>query len=279
MPNAPGNAEVSWFISGIDASGQPFERADNDTVQIGRRNIAVTGVGAETAVPSDLDPRNYSALEIQVSLEFDFSGEAMIAGDLVDSTGSVVANAAQTRKVLVGANQVTLRFSGDGLFANGRNGPHRLTNLITVDQRESGLLSEWLLDQLNTAAYDYRRFGPPTALACGSKNVLAKANASATSTFSGYNPLRAVDGDRNTGLGPEYSWANARETDTTPALPASLQIGLATPSLIEQILVYSSADWEIRDYGLEYFDGIRWDTIERVRGNTQTVREHSIPAT
>lgn len=279
VPNAPGNAEVSWFVSGINASGQPFERAGNDAVQIGRRNIVVTGVGAETAVPSALDPRNFSALDVPVSLQSDFSGQAMIAADLVDSAGNVVANAAQTRKVLAGANQVTLRFSGDDLFASRSNGPYRLTNLITLDQRESGLLSDWLLDQLDTAAYDYRRFGPPAPLACGSNNLLAKANASATSTFSGYSPLRTVDGDRNTALGPEYSWANARETDTTPALPASLQIGLATPSLVEQILVYSSAEWEIRDYDLEYFDGTNWDTIERVRGNTQTVREHRIPAT
>ena len=279
VPNAPGNAEVSWFVSGINAGGQPFERAGNDSVQIGRRNIVVTGVGAETAVPSTFDSRNYSALVVPVSLQSDFSGEAMIAADLVDGAGAVVANVAQTHSVIAGANQITLRFSGDDLFANRRNGPYRLTNLITVDQRESGLLSDWLLDQLNTAAYDYRRFGPPTPLACGSKNLLANASASATSTFSGYSPLRAVDGDRNTALGPQYSWSNARETDSVPALPASLQVVPATAGLVEQILVYSTADWEIRDYDLEFFDGTGWGTIERVRGNTQSVREHRIPAT
>jgi hypothetical protein len=279
VPNAPGNAEVSWFVSGINATGQPFERAGSDSAQIGRRNLVVTSVGVETAVPSSLDPHNYTALEVPIGVQSEFNGEAMIAADLVDAAGDVVANAAQTYEVIAGTNQVVLRFSGDDLFANRRNGPYRLTNLITMDHRESGLLSDWLFDQLNTAAFEYRRFGPPTPLACGRSNLLRKSTVSATSTFSGYSPLRTIDGDRNTALGPEYSWSNARETDTTPALPASLQIGLAAPALVEQILVYSSADWEIRDYDLEYFDGTRWDTIERVRGNTQTVREHRIPAT
>lgn len=279
VPGATGMAEISWFISGVNATGQPFERAGMDSVQIGRRSIVVTGVGVETAVPSPLDPRNHIALDVPISLHSEFSGEAMVAADLIDASGEIVANVAQTHQVLAGTNRIVLRFSGDDLFANRRNGPYRLTNLITIDQREAGLLSDWALDQLTTAAYDYRRFGPPPPLVCGSGNALAGASASATSTYAGYSPWRTVDGDRNTALGAEYSWSNARETDTVPALPASLQIGLATPALIEQILVYSSADWEIRDYDLEYFDGARWDTIERVRGNAQTVREHRIPAT
>ena len=279
VPNAPGIAEVSWFVSGTNAAGQLFERGGSDSAQIGRRSLVVTNVGAETAVPSLLDPSRYSALEVPVSLQSDFRGEAMIAADLVDAAGNIVVNAAQSQGVVIGVNKVTLRFAGEDLFANRRNGPYRLTNLVAVDQRDTDLLSDWLFDQLNTAAYDYRQFGPPAPLACGKNNLMYKGSADASSTFSGYSALRTIDGDRSTVPGPEYSWTNAPETDTTPALPANLLLGLATPSLVEQILVYSTADWEIRDYDLEYFDGTRWDTIERVRGNTQTVREHRIPAT
>ena len=279
VPNAPGIAEVSWFVSGTNAAGQLFERGGSDSVQIGRRSLVVTSVGAETAVPSLLDPDRYSALEVPVSVGSDFIGETMIAADLVDAAGNIVANAAQSQDVVIGVNKVTLRFAGEDLFANRRNGPYRLTNLVAVDQRDTDLLSDWLFDQLNTAAYDYRQFGPPAPLACGKNNLMYKGSADASSTFSGYSALRTINGDRSTVPGPEYSWTNAPETDTTPALPANLLLGLATPSLVEQILVYSTADWEIRDYDLEYFDGTRWDTIERVRGNTQTVREHRIPAT
>ena len=279
VPNAPGIAEVSWFVSGTNAAGQVFERGGSESVQIGSRNLVVTNVGGETAVPSLLDPSRYSALTVPVSLQSDFRGEAMVAADLVDAAGNIVANAAQSQGVVIGVNKVTLRFTGEDLFANRRNGPYRLTNLVTVDQRDTDLLSDWLFDQLNTAAYDYRQFGPPAPLACSKHNLMYKGSADASSTFSGYSALRTIDGDRSTVPGPEYSWTNAPETDTTPVLPANLLLGLATPSLVEQILVYSTADWEIRDYDLEYFDGTRWDTIERVRGNTQTVREHRIPAT
>jgi hypothetical protein len=141
------------------------------------------------------------------------------------------------------------------------------------------VLSDWLLDRLTTRAYDYRQFGPPTPLACGSNNLLKNASASASSTFYGYSPLRTVDGSRDTTVGPDYGWANADTTSTTPALPATLQLAFAAPTLAEQVLVYSSAEWEVRDYDLQYFDGTRWDTIERVRGNIQTVREHRFPAT
>ncbi len=279
IPDAPGIAEVSWFVIGTNSNGLPFERAGSDTVQIGRRSILVTSVGAETAVPSPLDPRNYSALEVPINLQSEYVGNAMVAADLVDVEGNVVANATQTDTVFVGANQVKLRFSGEDLFANRRNGPYRLTNLITLDQRDDDLLSDWQLDQLNTAAYDYRQFGPPTPGACNTKNVLLGATATASSTHPSYSPLRTVDGNRNTALGGDYSWSNSRETDTTPALPASLQIGLTEPRVVDQILIHSTADWEIRDYDLEYFDGTSWDTIERVRDNTQTVREHRIPST
>jgi hypothetical protein len=174
---------------------------------------------------------------------------------------------------------VLLRFAGEDIFANRLSGPYRLTNLITLDQRGADLLSDWLLDQLTTAAYDYRQFGPPVPLACGKGNLLRGGVASASSTYYEYDAARTIDGDRSTALGPAYSWSNARETDTVPALPATLQIAPTMPITAEQVIVRSTADWEIRDYDLDYFDGLSWTTIERVRGNTQTVREHRFPAT
>ncbi|TXH70076.1 MAG: hypothetical protein E6Q88_08715 [Lysobacteraceae bacterium] len=279
VPDAAGIAEVRWFVSGTTATGQPFERAGSDAVQISRRNLTVTGVSVETPVPRPGEPQRYMALEIPVDIESAYSGTAMVAADLVDGEGNVVANAALAHDARIGPNRVTLRFEGDDLFANRRNGPYRLTNLITIDQREAALLSDWLQDQLVTNAYDYRQFGPSQPTACGAENLLLGGSASATSSYYGYSPWHTIDGDRNTALGPSYSWSNARETDTVPALPASLQITPATTIVADQILVYSTADWEIRDYDLEYFDGMQWNLIEQVRGNLQTVREHRIPPT
>jgi hypothetical protein len=279
VPNALGIAEVEWFVSGISATGQPFERGGSDSVQIGRRSLVVTKVGVESVVQSPTDPTRYLALDVPVDIEAEFTGEAMVAADLVDGAGQVVANAAQSLRVVAGSNRVLLRFAGEDIFANRLSGPYRLTNLITLDQRGADLLSDWLLDQLTTAAYDYRQFGPPVPLACGKGNLLRGGVASASSTYYEYDAARTIDGDRSTALGPAYSWSNARETDTVPALPATLQIAPTMPITAEQVIVRSTADWEIRDYDLDYFDGLSWTTIERVRGNTQTVREHRFPAT
>ena len=279
VPDATGIAEVSWFVTGTDASGRPFERAGADAVQIGKRNLVVTGVGVETVVPSPQDPRRSIGLDVPVSLQSEFDGAATVAADLIDGAGNVVANAALGVNVATGGNRVTLRFAGDDLYLNARNGPYRVTNLITTDERRDTLLSDWRYDQLTTAAYDYRIFGPPSPVACGSVNLMRSATASASSTYAGYSPARTNDGDRNPALGEAYSWANARETPTTPALPASLDLALPAPAIVEQVIVTTTAGYEIRDYDLQYFDGAQWTTIAEVRGNVETVREHRIPPT
>jgi hypothetical protein len=279
VPNASGTASLSWFVTGTTVSGAPYERAGSDAVQIGRRSLTVQAVGSEVPEPRPGAAGYYTALVVPVDVASEFAGDALVSADLVDAAGNVVANAARQQAMAIGTNRIALRFDGADLHASRANGPYRLTNLVTVDQRSESLMSDWLLDRMSTRAYDHRVFGPVAPKACGSQNLLAGASAQATSTFSGYSPARVVDGDRNTGLGGAYSWSNARETATTPALPATLTLAMGSARTVEQILVYSTQDWEIRDYDIEYFDGARWDAIERVRGNTQVVREHRFPAT
>lgn len=279
VPNASGTASLSWSVTGTTVSGAPYERAGGDAVQLGRRSLAVQAVGSEVPEPRPGAAGYYTALVVPVDIASEFSGDAMVSADLVDANGKVVANASRQQAVASGANRISLRFEGADLHASRTNGPYRLTNLVTVDQRGESLMSDWLLDRMTTRTYDHRVFGPVAPAACGGQNLLAGANAQATSTFSGYSPARVVDGDRNTGLGGAYSWSNARETETTPALPATLTMTMGAARTVEQILVYSTQDWEIRDYDIEYFDGARWDAIERVRGNTQVVREHRFTAT
>lgn len=279
VPPALGTAALSWSVTGTTASGAPFERAGSDAVQIGRRSLVATAVGAEIAEPRAGASGYFSALVVPVDVVSDFAGESMVSADLVDAAGNVVANSVRRQAMAIGTNRVNLRFEGRDLYASGSNGPYRLTNVVTTDQRDEGLLSDWSLDRLTTRTYDHRVFGPTAPSACGRQNLLAGASADATSTFSGYSPARAVDGDRSTGLGDPFSWANARETAASPALPASLTVSMGSSRTVEQVILYTTQDWEIRDYDLEYFDGARWDVIERVRGNRQTVREHRFPAT
>lgn len=285
VPDAPGIAEVSWSVYGVTATGRDFERGGSDSVQIGRRNLEVTSVGVETAIGTR---RRYVALEVPIEVRADYSGAAMVSADLVAADGQVVANAAQLQDVVAGANSVRLRFNGEDIFAGRRNGPYRLINLITTDQREAANLSDWRQnEQLSTAAYDYRQFAPLMPFACGERNLLSGAAAVATSTAPGYSAARATDGDTNTAFGGEFSWSNSGGVESAKAVvvpmassgPDRLEIALPAAEVADQVLVYTTAGYEARDYDLEYFDGAAWNLIESVRGNVQTVREHLVPST
>lgn len=283
VPDAVGIAEATWFVSGLTASGHDFERGGSESLQIGRRSLKIASVGVETAIGSR---KRYQALEVPVEVSADYSGPAMVSADLVAADGQVVANAAQLQDVVAGANTIRLRFNGEDIYAGRRDGPYRLTNLITTDQREAANLSDWLQDeQLTTAAYDYRLFGPLTPFACDGHNLMLGGTAVATGTAPGYSPARAIDGDFSTALGGEYSWSNGGDARFAAfaAAPAGgsdrLEIALPAAGLAEQVLVYSTLGYEARDYDLEYFDGTAWTLIESVRGNVQTVREHRMPPT
>jgi hypothetical protein len=246
-------------------------------VQIGKRNLEVRLTGAEIAIPQG-NGKRYAALEVPLEVRSDYAGAAMVSADLVDSEGQVVANAAQLLDVAAGANPVRLRFAGEDIFASRRNGPYRLTNLITTDQREAANLSDWLFDQLDTQAYDYRQFAAAPPLACGTTNLLLRGAASASDTAVGYDPARTTDGDNNTAFGGQYSWSSVGVSDKA-SFSNRLQVTLPVAAQADQVLVYSNAGWEVRDYDLEYLDGETWRLVEEVRGNVQTVREHRIPTT
>ena len=279
VPDVPGIAEVSWFVSGVTATGREFERGGGDALQIGKRTLQIKSVGTEVPVASSEGAgKQFAALEVPLELYSEYAGAAMVSADLVDGEGRLVAKATQSQEVAAGANAVRLRFAGEDILASRRSGPYRVTNLITADQREAANLSDWLHDQLITQSYDYRLFGPEPPRACGLDNLLYGGAASATDTAPGYSARRVTDGDTSTAFGGEYSWSSAggQGEDSEYNL---LQVALPSDATVDQVLVYTTAGWEMRDYDLEYLDGETWQTLEQVRGNTRSVREHRFAPT
>jgi hypothetical protein len=113
-------------------------------------------------------------------------------------------------------------------------------------------------------------------------NLSRTATATASSTFDGYSPERVKDGNTATTLGPAHSWANNGEQvcDTAGCrwrgfLPAWVELNLGTARTITRVRIFTSEGYAIRDYDLEAWDGESWVALERVRGNTALVREHS----
>ncbi len=106
-------------------------------------------------------------------------------------------------------------------------------------------------------------------------NVALHAVATAQSTFPGYSASRVNDGNISTTVGGAYSWANALNNGPDGYLPQWLQLDFGSTKTIDEIRLYTSASFEIKDYDLQYWNGSAWVTIADINNNTQDSRSHS----
>lgn len=109
------------------------------------------------------------------------------------------------------------------------------------------------------------------------ENIAPLAAATASSTYCDhsspahcYDPARTIDEDRSTILGGTASWSN-----DTVAGPHWLQLTWPVYVKLDQVDVYSSDRYPIRDYDIEAWNGTAWTTVAAVRGNTEVRRTHS----
>lgn len=133
-------------------------------------------------------------------------------------------------------------------------------------------------------------FGTPVTWAenprCGynaTTNIATLATASATSSYCPspsatehcYFPSRANDGITDTRLGGQSSWSN----DRTPTLPQWWQLQWPSRVRANSITVYTSENYEIQDFDIQYFDDITqaWITLKEVRGNQDIVVKTDFP--
>jgi hypothetical protein len=103
------------------------------------------------------------------------------------------------------------------------------------------------------------------------RNVAPNAEVSASSTdrgHSAYDPKRAIDRQADPSQWTHWS------SDGRQPLPAWLQLDWKQPVAVSTIRLTFKRDYELRDYRLE-IDG---QVVADVTGNTETVREHRLPA-
>jgi hypothetical protein len=105
-----------------------------------------------------------------------------------------------------------------------------------------------------------------------SATVVASSTYCAAPGLNCYSPARANDGDRNITVGGFYSWTNS---DT--ALPAYLDFQLSGEQSIGRAEIYTSDQYAISDFDLEYWDGGQWVNASSVRGNTSAYLSVSFP--
>jgi hypothetical protein len=110
----------------------------------------------------------------------------------------------------------------------------------------------------------------------GNTNLALAATVSASSTYSGYSPARVNDGSRSTALGGSNSWSNSGYGSGYP--PQWIQLDFGVNRTFSQVVVYTTAGYELRDYRIETWNGFSWSTVLTVTGNTATQRTHNFPA-
>lgn len=109
------------------------------------------------------------------------------------------------------------------------------------------------------------------------ENIAPLAAVTASSTYCQrgtpehcYDPARTIDGDRSTLLGGTASWSN----DTVSG-PHWLQLTWPTYVKLDQVDVYSTDDYPIREYDVQAWNGTAWTSIVVVRGNTTVHQTHT----
>lgn len=114
------------------------------------------------------------------------------------------------------------------------------------------------------------------------KNVAPRARVTASSTDLAnrvYDPRHAVD--RNTATDDWRHWSNDSTADPPSAeKPSWLLLEWDAPVTVKRLRLYTMEGYEVQDYSLEYRDGDAWRVFPgaEVTGNTQTMREHVLPA-
>lgn len=95
-------------------------------------------------------------------------------------------------------------------------------------------------------------------------NIAPLASANASSTFSGYSPSKANDGDPNTALGGDYSWANEGYQTQTQWL----ELTWPSPISTQFIEVYSTDGYALRGFDVEYFADGAWHRVPSSSAST-----------
>ena len=156
VPNDGGDARMVILAKGTNSRGLAFERGDSIPFKIALNTVSLTGANTETLVPSTRRPGKYSGLNIGLGLNATRPSQVTVSAQLVDGSGNPVARVSIDTFLAAGANTVSLPFAGADIYASGKNGPYRVTNVAVVD-RTSGSR------QIDSLTYNVRTTGAYSA--------------------------------------------------------------------------------------------------------------------
>jgi pimeloyl-ACP methyl ester carboxylesterase len=158
VPNVAGHYLVRVTASGQRSDGGPFQRERDFEMSAESSSATVSGSIQVTMLSQTGQSANFDGLVFSVPVTSSFSGTIALNADLVDLSGATVSHAVTTTAVITGSNVIGVSFPGSDIYASGRSGPYKLTNLMIADLRSIPIIASEAQDAFTTSAYTYTQF-------------------------------------------------------------------------------------------------------------------------
>ncbi|MCF2945419.1 discoidin domain-containing protein [Paenibacillus tarimensis] len=260
-----GKASVGvYLVIGVDGSVTFEFRVDQGfTVEAGVRGKNFL------FVPTSITP--YSHVDRYLTTTYSIEGEIKAyAGAQAEALLYIAKKKVLEVKVFAG-------IEGEGKWTAGTNVPTQIKlSIDAVVRGDAAALGKsvqlfriaWPLVRVEKGPTDPGQNPNPGQ---PSVNLAIGAAVSADTTFPGYAAAKINDGDRNTTVGGNYSWAN----NNGAPLPQHVYMNFGSNRTFNKIDLYTSQGYVMADYDLQYWNGSSWVTLVSVTGNTSTHRSHT----
>jgi Secretion system C-terminal sorting domain/Carboxypeptidase regulatory-like domain len=137
----------------VDSRKKAYTTKFYDVLFFSRPPIELTGKNSETPIDSDKDG-DFDFLDIKIQANVTQAGTYSMSAELIDSLQNSLNWAQNSVSLKAGLNDITLRFSGDGINEKLANGPYTLTNLYF----NGSVVSVTFYDVYKTNKYKFSDF-------------------------------------------------------------------------------------------------------------------------
>jgi pimeloyl-ACP methyl ester carboxylesterase len=156
------DTQASLYLNTVATKGLT-RREKSTLIPVSNQTAVITNVTGEWTIDDDGDGY-IDWLNIQVNIKVLQSGFFDLQGSLADSTNAILlstqyqSHSHSTTPLNLGDNSIVLKFNGENLWAKGKEGPYKLTNLLLEDTTGQIYPIDLANDIYTTANYTRSQF-------------------------------------------------------------------------------------------------------------------------
>ncbi len=225
----------------------------------------------------------YNSVQDFIESKMSYDSETKIAGPLLGDT-SLMLLQSRLRQLVTGTvpglpstlNSAALVGVKTGAFGSGNE------NRLEVDET---LLRDKLAADLDGVAKVFGAYNVNVALATAGATAtgLTEGGAPNEGSPAEYGAANVINGDTSS---DRWGSAGGGWMDSTPsAYPDMLEINFGAQKTIDEVRVftlnsttYPAATYGLKDYKLQWWDGVSWQDLETITGNVNGVVIHEFEA-